>query len=231
LIQRGIDRYGVFRNARDRGFHPWLTDGAHHSGRKFAILFAGHLLGDDAMRHVARQSAGEDGAEPGAFQEDGMTFHVTPEIVRVSNSDAWDPPYGGDASRPKQSYTSAMVGMPDWRGKMQDDHVNAAWTGHPYRIAGNANTQHGQVLAALAMGLKDAWGHDAYFDYHIRYMEIMDGRYDPWQFQGDTQARYNPVEGSRMRNGFEPWEKYWRDQWAWRMLMHYRFDYYQYPWA
>jgi hypothetical protein len=231
LIQRGIDRYGAFRSAREQGFYPWQTDGAHHSGRKFSIMFAGHLLKDEAMRHVTRQATDFSTADAHAFHEDGQTFHVTPKAVAISNSDAWRPPYGNNDDRPKQPYIEAMISMPDWRGKPQDDHVNAAWNGHPYRISGNHNTQHGQVLAALAMGLKDAWDHDAYFDYHIRFMELMGGRYDPWRFRGGDQALYNPVEGSRPANGFDNWAIYYNDQWAWRMLLHYRFDYYSYPWA
>lgn len=226
LIQRGIDRYGIFQSGLTQGFHPWQPDGAHHAGRKFSMMFAGHLLGVDAMRNVVQASRGAGGS----FQEDGMTFHVTPEIVDITNGPDWKPPYR-KKKLPKQAYTKGMIGMPDWRGKARDTIVNAAWDGHPYRIAGNNNTQHGQVLAALVMGLQKAWGHDAYFDYHIRYTEIMSGREDPWRFRGGRQALYNPVSGSRPAKKWEPWQLYWRDPWAWQMLDRYRFDYYRLPFA
>ena len=211
LIQRGIDRYGVIESARAQGLQqPWQPDGGHNAGRKFSIMFAGLLLGNRNMinlRASTRDLKGE-------FQEDGMTFYVTPEIVAVSNSDAWKPPYRKRKDRPKQPYTDGMVGIPDWRGKARAEHVNAAWSGHPYRISGNNNAQHGQVLSILAMGLREAWGNEAYFDYHMRFVEIARGAPDPWRFQGGSQARYNPVEGARTLKPRPGWQIHWKSPWA-----------------
>ena len=230
LIQRGIDRYGAFRSARVIDRYLWGANGGHHSGRKFSILFAGQLLGDPAMLSIMAQMRGADGAEPRWFQEDGMSFHVTQSTVDITNSADWKPAYWNDKSKPKQPYDAGMIGMPDWRGKPREIETNAAWLGHPYRIAGNSNTQHGQVLAILAMGLQDAWGHDAYFDYHMRYMDIMDNRQDPFRFRGQKQALYNPVKGSRNKNGWDDWMKYWEQKWAWDMLQQHRPNLYRFPW-
>lgn len=227
LVQRGIDRYGVFRSAIGQGFHPWRADGGHNSGRKASILFAGSLLGDQDMLSVMEQGA----AMEGGFQEDEMTFYVTEEFVAVTNSPEWSPPYGSDDAIPKQPYSPGMIGMPEWRGRDEIASTNAAWTGHPYRIAGNHNTQHAQVLIMLAMGLRGAWGHDAYFDYHMRYCDIMSGRPDPWRFRGGSQALYDPVVGSRPAGGWSGWQIHWEVPRAWRMLEAYRDRFYSFPWA
>ena len=224
LIQRGIDRFGIFRSALGQGFHPWEADGGHHAGRKFSIMFAGHLLGDETMTHVRRLSD----TVKGAFQEDGTTFYVDAQTVAYTNRPNWKPPYHG--RRASQPYTEAMIGVPDWRGKASIGQANAAWS-HPYRIAGTHNTQHAQVLSLLAMGLREAWDHDAYFDYHFRFMDIAAGRQDPWRFRGGAQALYNPVAGSRLRRGaFETWQQYWKSPWSWAMLEMHRKDVYQPPW-
>lgn len=224
LVQRGIDRYGIFRSALAQEFHPWQADGGHNSGRKASILIGGHLLGDAAMLSVMAQSR----TVPGRFHEDAMTFHVTAEDVETTNSPDWDPAY---PDRPQQPYTTGMIGMPDWRGKGGPRKASASWVGHPYRISGNHNTQHAQVLCLLAMGLREAWGNDAYFDYHMRYGEIMAGRPDPWQRRGGDRVLYDAVTGSRPPGGWEDWQLYWQVPLAWQMLEAYRSRFYSYPWA
>ncbi len=222
LVQRGIDRAGVLAPAVSRDVMPWGADGGHNSGRKFSIMFAGHLLDVDWMRNVVRHV-------PGQFHEDAMTFYVDEAAVALTNGPDWKPAYGN--KRPQQPYSKAMIGMPDWRGKANLTGISASWKGHPYRIAANHNTQHGQVLALLAMGLREAWGHEAYVDYHMRYMEVITGAHDPWRFRGGDQALFDPVVGTGTGKAFPDWQQFWRDKWAWQMLKKYRFDYYAFPWS
>lgn len=226
LVQRGIDRYGVFRSGAEQGFHPWRADGGHHSGRKASILFAGLMLGDAGMLDLAAQSA----ALGGGFHEDDQTFHVTPEDVALTNGPDWNPPYGNDEARPKIPYAAAMIGIPDWRGSADPARSNAAWTGHPYRIGGNHHSQHGQVLMLLATGLRAAWGNEAYFDYHMRHTAIMSGQPDPWRFQGGAQALYDPVEGSRPPGGWAGWELYWRAPEVYQAFAAQIARFYRFPW-
>jgi hypothetical protein len=47
--------YGLFRSAPSGV--PWEPDGGHNSGRKFRIMFAGHMLGVGAMRDVVLQTS------------------------------------------------------------------------------------------------------------------------------------------------------------------------------
>lgn len=222
LIQRGIDRHGVVLSAKQQDMPLWTPDGGHNSGRKVTILFAGALLGVDEMLRVSSQTVAP-------LQEDGMTFYVTQEIVDLSNGPDWAPSYGD--KNPQQPYEPGMIGMPEWRGKLDPAKASASWIHNPYRISGTNNTQHGQVLAMLAMGLRDEWGHDAYFDYHMRFVEIMRGAADPWRFQGQRRILYQPVLGSRPEDGWDGWQIFWRDRWSYEMLMTYRSKFYRFPWA
>ena len=45
FVQNGIDLWGIVR----AGFHGWQARGGHGSGRKWPIVFAGIMLGDDEM--------------------------------------------------------------------------------------------------------------------------------------------------------------------------------------
>jgi hypothetical protein len=61
VIQIGIDHYGLVRHG-----HPdWAAHGGHGTGRKFPIVFAGAMLGDETMAHINRSFPqthfGEDG--------------------------------------------------------------------------------------------------------------------------------------------------------------------------
>lgn len=228
LVQRGIDHYGVFQSAKKKGMHPWAADGGHHSGRKFSIMFAGALLGEDAMKDVVLQTPYQNLEARDRFQEDVMIFTVEQKHIDISNSPEWKPPYAD--KRPQQPYSQAMLGMPDWRGSADNRSVSASFTGHPYRISTNNGSQSGQALAALVMGLQPAWRNDAYFDYHARFMEIMEGRPDPWGTQRGAALSYPPVTGSVPEKGWEAWQKNWRDPWVWEMIQHHWKDHYRYPW-
>jgi hypothetical protein len=235
LIQLGIDTYGLFRSISGV---PWQPDGGHNSGRKFRIMFAGHMLGVAAMRDVVLQTAHTNDPTlktQSRFHEDAMAFYVTQEHVTITNSSAWKPAYDGE--RPKQPYSAAMFNggthpMPDWRGRGdRPDNTNAAWDGHPYRMSQNHGSQHGQALAALVMGLRPNWRNDAYFDYHARYVRILNGETDPWRFRGTGSSAYNPVSGSTPSGGFPGWQKHWDDSWAWSMVQSHWWTHYKFPWA
>ncbi len=203
LIQRGIDLYGLFTywsERREQCPFPWNSDGGHSSGRKWPIVFAGAMLGDEAMTRVGH-------AAPGRFHEDAQTVYITAEHVALTNSDRWRPPY--DGKHGKQPYTERMIGMPEWVGNRNPEQANAHWTGHPYRLGGNQHAFHGMTLGVLAMGLREAWNHDAWFDYQARYTAILEGRPDPFA----EKLGYEPVEGSRPAGGFPGWQKFWQDRW------------------
>lgn len=222
LIQRGIDLYGIFSywNAHrgDCPF-PWRSDGGHSSGRKWPIIFAGAMLGDEGMTDVALTA-------PGMFHEDAQTVYIGQRHVDASNGPSWKPPYGG--KRGKQPYAAEMIGMPEWIGNIQTERANANWFAHPYRLSGNQNTFYGVALSVLAMGLKDKWNHDVWFDYQARYAAIMDNQPDPFA----ALLGYKPVDGAIKEGGWASWQKVWNGcGWQYEMWRAHWSKYYQMPTA
>ena len=84
--------------------------------------------------------------------------------------------------------------MPEWNPKNPISARNAKFDSHPYRFVGNHEWQWASISYVYAMGLKTAWGHDAFFDYQLRHWHLRSGFDDPWRFQGGT-ALYNQVAG------------------------------------
>lgn len=215
MVQRGIDLYGIFtywrENRQNKVPFPWRSDGGHSSGRKWPIMFAGALLGEPDMQRVASLFPGG----VSQFQEDAQTIHVSDRHIALTNSPAWKPPYGG--KRGKQPYGKEMLGMPEWVGNVQPEESNAHWMGHPYRRRTNGAPWHGMALACVAMGMQKDWGHDAFFDYLVRYTAIMSGKPDPFA----ALCGYKPVDGSDPKDSFggkaltlDPWFfAMWQEHW------------------
>jgi hypothetical protein len=149
LAQLGIDCYGIVQNGG-----RFVADGGSGSGRKFPVLFAGHMLRDDALLACAKE-------RKLAFAEDAQTF-----VVAETSPGVWNRGHGG--------YSLDDEGLPEWGNRHADDPSldTKSWTDDPYRRCCTANAWCGFVLAARIMGLREAWGHDALFDYVDRYMQI-----------------------------------------------------------
>jgi hypothetical protein len=148
MVQLGIDTYGIVGGG---GRFP--PDGGTGSGRKFPLLLAGTLLGDESMLRMAR-----DSRLP--FAEDAQTFYVQQTAPGV-----WNHGHG--------DYSADDEGLAEWGNRHADDPGldNRSWTADPFRRCCTANAWHGYVLATRIMGLVDAWGHPALFDYVDRYMQ------------------------------------------------------------
>jgi hypothetical protein len=165
MCQLGIDFYGIAVNASV----GWMADGGHASGRKFPIVVAGSLLGDNNMRNVGSLTA---------FGEDQQTFYVSQKEVDITNGSTWNPDTRGGTPQP---YSTSDIGTPEWgiRHAYVPAYDNKAWTAM-YRNCCTAVAWGGEVLAIEAMGLKDAWNHDALFDYMERYMKNGGSQWSPW---------------------------------------------------
>jgi len=148
FVQLGIDLYGV---AQDGGH--WFADGGHTAGRKLPILVTGKVLNHPGMLAIGSSNTN--------FCEDGQTFYVQQTSPGVIN-------YGHG------NYTQQDIGLPEWgfAHAQRPDRDDKDWYGDPYRRCCTANCWGGHHLVALAMGLKTAWNHDAYFDYVDRFMAI-----------------------------------------------------------
>jgi hypothetical protein len=158
LVQVGIDYWGAIKSG-----HPgWVCWGGHGSGRKFTIVFAGALLGDDAMANVSasfpKASFGED--EQTAY---GDCF-TGAKVVFTGHSGI------DEATGIGRDF--ARQGNP-W-GPYEHKHPST-WNSEQYRSEAyrRANTSACWVAEALVlriMHLEPQWHHDAFFDYVDRWM-------------------------------------------------------------
>lgn len=160
LTQFGIDCAGIADNGGG-----WPANGGHQVGRKWPILFAGVMLGDQHLKDVGKWKT--------RFQEDEQTFYVTQAEVDVTHSPAWKPD-----KRAKDGlipYTAEDIGLPEWgiRHSTAPTADNKAWDA-TYRPI-NGSVYPGFVLAARLMGLEEAWNHKALFDFTDRWMKKTGG--------------------------------------------------------
>ncbi len=159
LVQYGIDLAGIADNGGG-----WPADGGHGMGRKWPILFAGLMLNDEHMKTVGQWKT--------IFQEDAQTFYVDQKAVEITNGPGWKP----DRRVPVEPYTEADIGTPEWgiRHATEPNRDTKHWLAK-YRAINNAVIP-GFVLAARIMGQKQAWNHDALFDYADRVMKTDGGQ-------------------------------------------------------
>lgn len=152
LLQVGIDWDGLYTAGMS-----WPADGGHMEGRKWPIMFKRAMfneataLGDTNTR----------------FQENDQTHYVQETSPGVYNFG-----YGG--------YTAAMVGMPEWAFRHysagpQGSENFSSFTADAYRVCCTARVWPATALCVYEMGLRDDWGHDAFFDYLDRYSQSSGG--------------------------------------------------------
>ena len=158
LVQFGIDTYGALQSGC-----RWKGVGGHGHGRKLPILIAGAVLHDERLSNVGRDYVTRcvlDGGKGAWFAEDGQTF-----FVRETSDGVYNWGHGG--------YTKEHADLPEW-GFSHADHPendDPRWDQNPYRLCCTANAWVGQALAARVMGLREAWNHEAWFDYVDRYQQ------------------------------------------------------------
>lgn len=162
LIQYGIDLTGI----ADFG-GGWRANGGHGLGRKWPILFTGMMLDDAHMLNVGHWDRTFDkGVE---FQEDQNYFYVSEAEVKLTHSPKWNPDHRNVAKDQALPYTESDIGMPEWgirhtyRPESDNKHMSAMYRGI------NGGVAPGFALAALIMGGREAWNHEAFFDYQDRY--------------------------------------------------------------
>jgi len=167
-LQLGIDLYGIIQ---DGGKDNWVNNGAHNSGRKWPILFAGLMLNDPCMKNIGRPDIPDYGPlhpEYVHFGEDDQTFYVSQVDVDATHSTQWNP----DKRDPQRiPYEQEDIGLPEWGivHAISPYRSNKFWNTAYRRVS--CPSWGGFVLAAHIMGVKDLWNHDALFDFKDRYMQ------------------------------------------------------------
>jgi hypothetical protein len=200
VTQVGIDLYHQLLLGQ-----TWSAHGGHGNGRKLPILVAGLLLGDSGMLGIGRThyTSGTCGRR---FSEDEQTFFGEGGIALFGQAGpvcGCGGSYGGDPD-----YTSYLAGgctsgreyCRDPRGRVDGASVEYTTDGYApvcralvtpaqmvqrgefeagaYQYCCTSAPFIGTQIAALLLGLKDEWGHDAFFDYVDRWMT------PPWNGEG-----------------------------------------------
>lgn len=189
FVQLGIDNYGLVTNG-----YGWYGAGGHASGRKWPILFAGIMLGDNAMKSIADKSGeylyspghgpGNEPVDYKHFGEDDQSHYVTQLEIDISHGSTWHPDER-DCTQHGYTYPCANLhpyeavdlGLPEW-GAMHagQPYMNNNWWPTEYRTCCTGRGWTGFILAARIMGAKKAWNYDAIFDYADRYV-AMEGQW------------------------------------------------------
>lgn len=165
LVQYGIDNAGL---ARVGG--SWNWGGGHSSGRKFPVVLASLILGDESLRKLP---------ETCVFHEDAQTY------------------YGlGWAGQTVLYWMVTHHGQREhYEEKPPTEWQQWDRTSESYRVCCNARAWVGMALSIRLMQAIKVWNHDAFFDYVDRWMaqqddyaELRRGRRRPNQ-EGST---YDP---------------------------------------
>jgi hypothetical protein len=158
IIQIGIDHYGSVRNG-----HPgWPAHGGHGSGRKFPIVFAGAMLGDDAMANI------NTSFPKAAFGEDEQTAYADcwtgARVVFTGHS-------GIDAGTGVgRDFIRAGNPWGPYEHLPPEKWVPEEFRSEAYRRANTSTCFVAQALVLRTMKLEKKWRHDAFFDYVDRWM-------------------------------------------------------------
>lgn len=138
LVQYGIDLHGMV----DLGAH-WNEGGGHTSARKWPVLFAGLMLDDESFFDMPSTAI---------FHEDTQTYYGEGWAGQTA---LWQMiiHHGVRATYMEQLPST-------W------DTYDSGWakTSEGYRVCCTVRAWVGQTLAALLMGAKELWNHNAYFD-------------------------------------------------------------------
>jgi hypothetical protein len=134
LIQYGIDLHGMV----ELGAH-YNEGGGITSGRKWPILFAGLMLDDSSFTPDMRRTV---------FHEDAQTYYGQGWDGRKA---LWQLVWHHGTRQPYQQ--KAPGSWSDWDQTSED-----------YRTCCTVRAWVGEGLAALLMGAKAEWNHNAFFD-------------------------------------------------------------------
>ena len=178
LTQYGIDLYGLVQ----QGHTGWQAFGGHGSGRKFPIVLAGMMLGDESMKSVQAN-----------FGEDMQTIWVTETLPAGTYKQSWHTHpetvvYGGHLGINGESVN------PGWGP--YEHLAPSAWKntlGESYRRCCTSVSWVGEALAArLIPGMEAIWNHPQFFAYVDRWMFSPDDPLDLATIQSATGMTTDP---------------------------------------
>jgi hypothetical protein len=191
FVQYGIDLLGIVRAG-----HPgWPAHGGHGSGRKWPILFAAIMLGDEEIQSFQAKYRAR-------FGEDMQTMYGT----------------GWNGAKALYAGHVGAEGSRTSKGWGAYEHLHPSqWQsmiGENYRRCCTSNAWVGQALAARIMHAERVWNHDAFFDYVDRWMEEDDT--EAIKIIKEATGQDYSASWARQRQAWDPfvnqmWAKYRHD--------------------
>jgi hypothetical protein len=188
VVQRGIDLWGILQ----AGYPGWQAHGGHGTGRKWPIIFAGLMLGDEAMAHPSR-------AFPEArFGEDMQTIYGNGWTGAKA---LYAGHVGVDGEKMNEGWGPYEHLQPrEWKG----DRI-----GENYRRTCTSIAWVGEALAARLLHAEEPWGHDAFFDYVDRWMTEDDT--EALRIIGEQTGADYSADYARQR---QCWDRFVEEMWA-----------------
>jgi hypothetical protein len=189
FVQYGIDLYGCLQAG-----YGWPAFGGHRSGRKLPIIFAGILLGNDAMKNASA-------SYPDKFGEDMQTVYVNRVPPVGTYQHAWqgaDVIYGGHygVTASGQPVSAGLYGPYEQLQPANWPLINGnEQLGEAYRRCCTSVSWVGEALAIHLLHAENVWNYPAFFDY-----------VDRWMTEDDTQA----IAEIKAQSGFDysqDWER------------------------
>jgi hypothetical protein len=172
LVQLGIDLYAICLKNGD----AWRGYGGFGNGRKWPILFAGLMLGEEKMLKppATVESSNSRTGTVDKFGEDGHTWYGKPTADYPQGKPLW----GNDA--PPEMFKKLMAQGIDSGGDKDVRDPDGLLDGPEFgyrRIC--SVTWVGPALAARIMGAREVWNHPAFFDYVDRWIKEQSAGRDP----------------------------------------------------
>jgi hypothetical protein len=147
-VQYGIDLWGIV----EAGYRGWPAHGGHGNGRKWPIVFAGIMLGDEDMQSPNNKYPAVQ------FGEDMQTMY----------GDGWTGAKVLFAGHAGQNGEKRGYGWGPYEHLPPSKWPNDV--GENYRRCCTSSSWVGQALAAHILHAERIWNHDAFFDYVDRWM-------------------------------------------------------------
>jgi hypothetical protein len=226
FVQVGIDYWSQIR----AGYPGWKATGGHGSGRKFPIVFAGFMLGDEEMasptKAFPKAEFGEDNqTRYGNCWTGAKVVWAGHEGFSSATGKPWSP---GGPTAPYEHLRPAQ-----WKQQYPDaDKDFSMFFPETYRRANTSVCWVGEALAMRLLKLEKQWNHDPFFDYVDRWMfeendkdqreeiakafpkykEIYgaDGAKGEWMFEGNAGPwigpywkKYRTMEGMPPTDGWK----------------------------
>jgi hypothetical protein len=207
FVQNGIDLWGIVR----AGFRGWPGFGGHGTGRKWPIVFAGIMLGDEAMASVSKSYP------QCLFGEDMQTLYRrswTGANVVYAGHHGVDK-NGNNINTKRTGWGQYEHLQPkDWPIDPEEPGMN-----ENYRRASTSHGWVGEALAARIMHAEKYWGHDAFFSYVDRWMTE-----DDTQFRKviQEQTRFPPYPATGLAYSDWAWQRETWDPFVDEMWRKYR---------